>query len=158
MRRLWSVMQMVVASIGASLPGLALMATPASASAADFKSVGDQPAILYDAPTLRGRKLSIAPRGMPVEIVVVQGDWDRVRDSSGEFSWIQKTALADRRTLVSASDATLHAAADERSPTVLRLAPGVMVDLIEPPSNGFAHVRHRDGTSGWVRISEVWGL
>jgi SH3-like domain-containing protein len=81
-----------------------------------------------------------------------------VRDSSGEFSWIQKSALGDRRTLVSLSDATLHAAADDHSPAVLRLAPGVLVDLLEPPSNGYAHVRHRDGASGWIKISEVWGL
>jgi hypothetical protein len=142
----------------AALGWLASMGMPSAALAADFKSVGDQPAILYDAPTLRGRKLSVAPRGMPVEIVVVQGDWDRVRDSSGEFSWIQKAALGDRRTLVSLTDATLHASADEHAPTVLRLGPGVLIDLLEPPSNGFAHVRHRDGYTGWVKVSEVWGL
>ena len=75
-------------------------ALPQAALAADFKSIGDAPAILYDAPTLRGRKLSVAPRGMPVEIVVVQGDWDRVRDASGEFSWIEKRMLSDRHTVV----------------------------------------------------------
>jgi hypothetical protein len=158
MRRILPGVKLVLASCAASLSWFALLAMPAPASAADFKSVGDQPAILYDAPTLRGRKLSVAPRGMPVEIVVVQGDWDRVRDSSGEFSWIQKSALGDRRTLVSVSDATLHAAADDHSPAVLRVAPGVLVDLLEPPSNGYAHVRHRDGASGWIKISEVWGL
>ncbi len=141
--------------------GLALAsaaALPGAALAADFKSVGDTPAILYDAPTLRGRKLSVAPRGMPVEIVVVQGDWDRVRDASGEFSWIEKQKLSDRHTVVASQNAVLHAAADDHSPGVARLDQGVVVELIEPPANGYAHVRHRDGTAGWVKVSEVWGL
>jgi uncharacterized protein YgiM (DUF1202 family) len=131
---------------------------PVSALAAEFKSVGDAPAILYDAPTLRGRKLSVAPRGMPVEIVVVQGDWDRVRDASGEFSWVEKSRLSDRHTVVAAQNTVLHAAADEHSPGLARLDQGVVVELLEPPSNGYAHVRHRDGTNGWVKVSEVWGL
>jgi SH3-like domain-containing protein len=133
-------------------------ALPERAHAADFKSVGDAPAILYDAPTQRGRKLSVAPRGMPVEIVVVQGDWDRVRDSSGEFSWIEKRALSDRRTLVMTQTAVLHGAADDHAAPLMRLDQGVLVELVEPPSNGYVHVRYRDGTQGWLKIAEVWGL
>jgi uncharacterized protein YgiM (DUF1202 family) len=138
---------------------LALAAVlPQAALAADYKSVGDAPAILYDAPTLRGRKLSVAPRGMPVEVVVVQGDWDRVRDASGEFSWIEKRMLSDRHTVVAAQNAILRSAADDHSPGVARLDQGVVVELLEPPANGYAHVRHRAGTTGWVKVSEVWGL
>jgi SH3-like domain-containing protein len=49
-------------------------------------------------------------------------------------------------------------AADDHSPGVARLDQGVVVELLEPPANGYAHVRHRDGTTGWVKVSEVWGL
>ena len=136
----------------------ALGAAPSLALAADYKSVGDAPAILYDAPTMRGTKLAVVPRGMPVEIVVTEGDWDRVRDSSGEFSWIPKAALVDRRTLVATTAAAIHAAAADTSPVVARLQPGVWVELLEPPANGYAHVRHRGGIVGWVRASDVWGL
>lgn len=147
-----------VAELTAVLALAAAATLPQAASAADFKSVGDAPAILYDAPTLRGRKLSVAPRGMPVEVVVVQGDWDRVRDASGEFSWIEKRMLSERHTLVAAQNATLRGAADDHSPAVARLDQGVVVELLEPPANGYAHVRHRDGTTGWIKVSEVWGL
>ena len=36
----------------------------------DYRAVGDSPAILYDAPSLRAKKLFVAPRGMPLEVVV----------------------------------------------------------------------------------------
>ena len=36
----------------------------------DYRAVGDSPAILYDAPSIRGKKLFVAPRGMPLEVVV----------------------------------------------------------------------------------------
>jgi SH3-like domain-containing protein len=140
--------------------GIALVAATAasSAQAADYKSVGDAPAVLYDAPTQRGAKLAIVPRGTPLEIIVNEGDWDRVRDASGDFSWIAKSALVDRRTVVATVPALLRAAADEKSQAIARLQPGVWVELLEPPGNGFAHVRHKDGMVGWVRVSDVWGL
>ena len=77
-----------------------LVAMTGSAWAVDYKSVGDDPAIFYDAPTLRGTRIAIAPRGMPVEVIVAQGDWIRVRDSLGGFSWVEKKALVDKRTVV----------------------------------------------------------
>jgi hypothetical protein len=132
--------------------------SPCAALAADYKSVGDAPAVLYDAPTLRGSKLAIAPRGTPLEIVVTEGDWDRVRDASGDFSWVAKSALSDRRTVVATVPAVVHAGSDDKSPAVAKLAPGVWVELLEPPANGYAHVRHRGGAVGWVRVGELWGL
>ena len=50
----------------------AIMLAPA-AQAADFKSVGAAPAIMYDAPSERGRKVFVAPRGMPVEVILSYG-------------------------------------------------------------------------------------
>ena len=139
-----------------AMPGAAVL--PARAAlAAEYRSVGPDPAILYDAPTARGRKLAIAPRGMPVEIVVPQNDWVRVRDSSGEMSWMERRFLADKRTLVTLAAVSAHASADESALVTMRLESGVLVDLIEVPSNGWVNVRHRDGETGWVKLSQVWG-
>lgn len=130
----------------------------APAHATDYQSVGADPAILYDAPATGGRKLSIAPRGMPVEIVVVEGDWVRVRDASGELSWIQKSALVDKRVIVATTLAAAHAAPNDGSPIVFSLEPGVEADLLEVPANGWVHVRHHDGLSGWIKVTQVWGI
>ncbi len=128
------------------------------AHAADFKSVGADAAILYDAPTNRGRKLFIAPRGMPLEIVLMQGDWARVRDSTGELSWIEKRTLSDKRMLVTLAPVGLRGAADDNAPVVLRLDGAVLVELADAPQNGWVSVRHRDGAAGWLKVGEVWGL
>jgi len=146
---LWTgVAAALVASLGAA---------PRPAWATDYKSIGPDPAILYDAPTTRGRKLFVAPRGMPVEVVVAQSDWIRVRDQSGDLSWVERKALVDKRTVIATAGAAAHAGPDETTPVVFRVQQGVVLDLLEAPSNGYAHVRHRDGASGWLRLTDLWG-
>jgi SH3-like domain-containing protein len=125
--------------------------------ATDYKSIGPDPAILYDAPTTRGRKLFVAPRGMPVEVVVAQPDWIRVRDQSGDLSWVERKSLVDKRTVIATAGTAAHAGPDETTPVVFRVQQGVVLDLLEAPSNGYAHVRHRDGASGWLRLTDLWG-
>lgn len=147
------------ARVVALLFGLCGALASAAADAADFKSVGGDPAILYDAPTLRGTRTGIAPRGMPVEVVVAQGDWVRIRDAAGGFSWIERKALVDRRTVVvtDAVPAEIRATADDAAPSVFRAQSGVLLDLVTPPSGGWVGVRHRDGQSGFVKVGSVWG-
>jgi SH3-like domain-containing protein len=149
--RAWrQVLRAVVVATAAAL-------LPAALQAAEYRSIGAEPAILYDAPTKLGRKLAIAPRGMPVEIVVSQNDWVRVRDSSGDMSWVEKRLLSDHRTLVTMAPLAAHASADDSSPVTMRLDAGVLVDLVEVPSNGWVNIHHHDGESGWVKVSQVWG-
>ena len=128
-------------------------------SAADYQSVGNDPAILYDAPTLRGGRVGIAPRGMPVEIVVAQNDWTRIRDATGGLAWIERKALVARRTVVATDPCPIdiHQAPDDASPVVFRAQPGVLLDLASPPSSGWVGVRHRDGVAGFARVGSVWG-
>ena len=136
-----------------------LAAVALCAAAAEYQSVGNDPAILYDAPTLRGTKTAIAPRGMPVEVVVAQGDWVRIRDSAGGLSWIEKKSLVARRTVVATDPGPVdvRAAPDDASSVVFRVQPGVLMDLAGPPAGGWVGVRHRDGQSGFVRVGSVWG-
>jgi SH3-like domain-containing protein len=138
--------------------GLALLAS-GSAWAVDYKSVGSEPAILYDAPTLRANRLAIAPRGMPLEIVFAQNDWIKVRDSTGALSWVEKKSLVDRRTVVATDPVPVEvrAAPDDGAPSVFRVQTGVLMDLAGAPSAGWVAVRHRDGQSGFVRVGSVWG-
>lgn len=138
----------------------ALVAAPASAWCAQYQSIGSEPAIFYDAPTLRGNKTFVAPRGMPVEVIVAQGDWVRVRDSTGGFAWVEKKALSDKRTVVAigrSGSVEVHAAADASSPVVFRVRPGVLLDVVAAPASGWVLVRHQDGQSGYVKVGDVWG-
>jgi len=138
---------------------LGAMLAPA-VHAAEFKSIGNDPAILYDAPTLRATRLFAAPRGMPLEVIVTQGDWLRVRDANGGLSWVEKKAVIDRRTVVAkgaAAPIEVHSAPDASAAVVYRVQPTVLLDVTGPPVGGWVPVRHRDGQTGFVKASDVWG-
>jgi SH3-like domain-containing protein len=135
----------------------AIMLAPA-AQAADFKSVGAAPAIMYDAPSERGRKVFVAPRGMPVEVILSYGEWTKVRDVSGDLSWVEaKTLDARRHVIVNVAGAKVRSAADEAGPVVFSAERGVLLELAEPISSGWIRVKHRDGQGGYIRAADVWG-
>ena len=90
-----------------------------SASALDFRSVGEPAAILYDAPSLKAQKLYILSQGYPVEIVVKLEGWSKVRDDTGEFAWVENGHLSDRRTvMVKVAGAEIRQAANENAAIV----------------------------------------
>ena len=135
----------------------AIMLAP-PVQAADFKSVGATPAIMYDAPSERGRKVFVAPRGMPVEVILSYGEWAKVRDVSGDLSWVEaKTLDARRHIIVNVAGAKVRSAADEAGPVVFSAERGVLLELAEPISSGWIRVRHRDGQGGYIRAADVWG-
>ncbi|MGV3653923.1 MAG: SH3 domain-containing protein [Noviherbaspirillum sp.] len=136
---------------------LAVLAAGA-ASAVEFKSVGAAPAILYDAPSEKGRKVYIAPRGMPVEVVLTYGDWTKVRDAAGDLSWVESKALVARRSLVATvAGAKVRAQPGDSAPAVFTVAKGVLLELSEPASSGWIKVKHQDGQAGYILAAEVWG-
>jgi SH3-like domain-containing protein len=130
-----------------------------SVHALDFRAVGAAPAILYDAPSEKGRRTNIAPRGMPVEVVTTYGDWSKVRDADGKLTWIMSKALVTKRNvIITASNAKIHAAADDNSPVVFSADKNVLLELSDPvPVSGWLKVKHRDGQSGFIKSGEVWG-
>ena len=136
----------------------ACVAAAGNASAAQFKSVGAAPAVLLDAPSAKGRKVFVAPRGMPVEVILSYGEWTKVRDADGDLSWVESRQLSDRRTLVVVTaGARLHAGSDDSTPVILSVDRGVLLELSEPVASGWLKVRHRDGISGFVKATDVWG-
>jgi SH3-like domain-containing protein len=127
-------------------------------AAAEFRSVGANPAIMRDAPSERGRKVFVAPRGMPVEIILTYGDWVKVRDVAGDLSWVESKALLPKRNVVvKAMNAKVRTSPDENAAPVFSADRGVILELVEPGPAGWAKVRHRDGVSGYVKVTEVWG-
>jgi len=135
----------------------AAMVTPVHAL--DFKSVGAEPAILYDAPSEKGRRTHIAPRGMPVEVVTTYGDWSKIRDADGKLTWIMSKMLtAKRNVIVNVANARIHVAADDNSAIAFSADKNVLLELTDPLNSfGWLKVRHRDGQSGFIKATEVWG-
>jgi SH3-like domain-containing protein len=132
-----------------------------AALALDYASVA-KPAILYDTSSTNGRKLAIIRPGTPVEIVLAtEGPgtpWMRVRDPSGALSWIDGSALSKQRTvLVTANQATVRREASEAAPAAFAVNRDVVLDFVSLESGGWVKVRHADGSSGYLRATEVWG-
>ena len=140
----------------AALAVLAL-AAPLAAQA-EFRSIGE-PAVMYDAPSTRAIRLYVAGRNLPVEVISTDGAWVKVRDPFGGLSWVERKVLAERRTvLVTAAVADVRTRPEEAAPLAFQAQAGLVLELAEVGTTGWARVRHADGASGYVRISQVWGI
>lgn len=138
---------------------LLLALLPAAAWALDYRSVAADKTLLYDAPSAQSKKLFIAARDYPVEVIVNLGDWIKVRDVRGELAWIEAARLAARRTLlVTVPQAEVREAADAGARIVFRVEKDVVLDWVEPAQAGWVKVKHRDGLTGFVQSTQVWGL
>jgi SH3-like domain-containing protein len=132
---------------------------PTAAPALDFRSVAVDRAVLYDGPTLQAKKLFVVSRYYPLEVIVTQGPWVKVRDGAGGLSWVEKKDLGDARmVVVTAARGDIRKAAEAGAPLVFQAERGVALELVEKAAGGWAKVRHRDGQAGYIRIDQVWGL
>ena len=129
------------------------------AGATEFRSLGDRAAILYDAPSLKADRLFVASRGHPFEVLVKLDQWTKIRDAGGEVAWVENRALGDRRTvLVSVPVADVRAAPNAQAALVFEAYKQVMLEVVEPPAEGWVKVRHRDGALGFARAAHLWGV
>jgi SH3-like domain-containing protein len=149
-----------------ALACVAAIAAASTVAAADFRVTADQPTILYDGPSAKAKPLFLYGRDVPVELIVTVEGWSKVRDSGGTIGWIDRKGLSEKRmVVVRAPVAEVRAAADEASPVVFRVERDVLLEIAEAASSsantsvpGWVKVKHRDGASGFVRISQVFGL
>jgi SH3-like domain-containing protein len=136
-----------------------LLALALPAVAGEFRSIGESGTPMYDAPSTRAKKIFVASRYYPVEIVINIDNWVKVRDRAGDLAWVEKKALSDQRTvIVTAPVADIRRAAIDQSPLVFQAQQGVALEVAEPSSGGWVKVRHIDGLIGYVSINQVWGM
>ncbi|HMN82676.1 MAG TPA: SH3 domain-containing protein [Burkholderiaceae bacterium] len=151
----------VLAALAVIVGAPAAAQTPAAAqpAAAEFRSIGVPAAVMYDGPSLKGRKAFIAPRGMPVEVLSTLGNWVKVRDLIGDVLWVDRKDLTVQRTVIATTSAAVRNGATDNSPILFVAERGVVLELSEVRAPaGWARVRHRDGTIGYARAADVWGL
>ncbi|PKO94101.1 MAG: hypothetical protein CVU15_01000 [Betaproteobacteria bacterium HGW-Betaproteobacteria-1] len=132
---------------------------PILASAMDFRSIAVPKAVLFDAPSAQAKKLYLLWQGYPVEIIVNLGDWVKVRDNQGTLTWVEAKNLSPDRTVIVMKDlVSMHQSADANSSVVSQLQKDVVLDYIETAAGGWVKVKHRDGLTGYVQTTSVWGL
>ena len=144
-------------SLAATLCGVLI--APCAAFALEFRSIGASPVIMYDAPSAKGGKVYVAPRGMPVELILSYGTWSKVRDVNGDLSWVESKDLVTRRNLiVRVTNAKIRVSPDDSAALVFSADKNVLLEMAEPVQAGWVKVKHRDGQIGFVKVGEVWGV
>jgi SH3-like domain-containing protein len=124
-----------------------------------FRSIGVAAAVLYDAPSTRARKLFVAPRGMPVEVLSTVNQWVKVRDQAGDVAWIERADLSGTRTVVTTTIATVRTQPNESAPAAFQVERAMAIEWLDPSEQPtWLRVRVRDGSQGFVRSTEVWGF
>ncbi len=139
------------------MTALALALLPVAA-AAEYRSLSEA-AVMYDAPSLRSKKLYAVSRGVPLEVITNDGQWVKVRDASGELTWVERKVLSDTRTaVVTAPLAEVRQKPEEDAVVLFQAQQGVILEVIEAGGGAWARVRHRDGAAGFVRANQLWGV
>ena len=129
----------------------------APASALDYRAVA-APAILYDTPSEKGKRILVVSAGTPLEVVVTLEKWVKVRDRGGRLAWIARSDLSDAQSvMVVAERAAVRNGAAEDAATQFEATRGVILQVAGPPKGNWLPVRHADGDRGFVRRVDVWG-
>ena len=138
---------------------MVLVALASPAAAGEFRSIAENGTPMYDAPSVRAKKLFVASRYYPVEVVINIDAWVKVRDQAGDLTWVEKKALSDKRTvIVTAAFADVRQSPGDQSPLVFQAQQGVALDVAEVQAGGWVKVRHADGQVGYLKIGQVWGF
>jgi len=136
---------------------LMLLAVSPAAIAFDFVSVAE-PAILYDANSLKAKKLFVATRYLPLEQVVDLADWVKVRDVTGKLFWIEKRQLSSKRyVMVTVLLTSVRSNPDDKADVVFKATQQLALEWLGNTGSGWVRVRHADGSTGYVKSTDVWG-
>jgi SH3-like domain-containing protein len=113
---------------------------------------------MFDAPSIKANKLFIISPLTPLEILVKLDKLTKVRDLDGTVGWVENSTLAERRHVqVSANTADIRANASATSALVFEAQRGVALEVTGVATDGWLAIKHRDGQTGFVRLSQVWG-
>ena len=140
------------------LVALLLLLGAATAQAAEFLSVNDNAAVLYDGPSREAKALYVVSRNYPLEVIVNLDAWVKVRDHTGALSWIERKQLgAQRMVVVTAPSAEVRVRPEDGAPTAFVAAQYVVLELLGVAPGGWLRVRHADGANGYLQAKLVWG-
>lgn len=135
-----------------------LLVAAQGAYALDYVSVEAGSATLYEADSLKSRKLYVVSRYMPLERVISAENWVKVRDHAGSLAWIEKRVLSSKRyVMVTVAQATVRQAPEQSAAVAFQVVQNVALEWLAASGGGWTKVRHLDGSTGYVRATEIWG-
>lgn len=134
-------------------------AQPSAVPTMRFVSIGDKPAVMYDAPSTRANKQFIILRNTPMEVLVKLDKWVKLRDADGSTNgWIESEFIGQRRHVMVNVDSTeVRSAALESAASAFKAQRGVLLEATGAATDGWLPVKHRDGQMGFVKLAHVFG-
>jgi SH3-like domain-containing protein len=141
--------------------GLLLGLSLAAPAFAEFRAVQSAAAILYDGPSKQAKKLYVAPRGMPIEVLSILPAWIKIRDQTGDVLWMERSDLGPVKAVLTVALANVYQTAIETSPLLFQVERGVLLEITEAPASsapGWVKIKHADGSYGYVKLAEIYGL
>ncbi len=99
-----------------------------------------------------------APQNYPLSVQSQQDDFLEVRDFLGRRGWIQKSLVDEKAdgVVVEVSSMNVRQGPGTDYPVVFRAEQGVAFKVVGQ-KDGWLHVEHASGKSGWVYKSLTWG-
>jgi len=102
--------------------------------------------------------------GLPVEIIQEYDNWRRIRDADGTEGWVYQSLLSGKRTAVTApwqknndgSMIIMHRDPVETSAVSAEIEPNV-IGTVRQCNGSWCHMDVQ-GTRGWIRQSDLWGV
>ena len=138
--------------------GIVLSFSSYASAEIEYFSIAENAVVMYDAPSLKADKLFVASRFLPVEAVVNVEGWVKVRDSSGSLAGVEKKALSQQRyVVVTVPMADVFQSANVSSALIFQAEENTVLEWLDSDTQGWVKVRHPDGQTGYVKVTQVWG-
>ncbi|MGN6149858.1 MAG: SH3 domain-containing protein [Rhizomicrobium sp.] len=132
----------------------------ATESVPQFASLANDKVYLREGPSYQHKVLWIYRRkGLPVQVLHKYDIWYRVKDSEGTVGWISNVMISTRRRTVvvtSKHAAPIRNGADVNAAAIAYAQPGVVARL--EACKAHACEVSVDGTEGWIRKQDIWGV
>ena len=96
-------------------------------------------------------------KGLPLVVVAETEMWRKVRDVTGDESWIHKPALSGIRRVIVLEEATLHSKAKDAARIMAILERNALLELEECNEADWCKVKSADGLKGWTQRYKLWG-
>ena len=96
-------------------------------------------------------------KGLPLVVVAETEMWRKVRDVTGDESWIHKPALSGVRRVLVLEDSALHSKAKSNARIIALAERNALLELENCNEDGWCRVRSTGGLKGWTERYKLWG-
>jgi len=146
------------------LAALILVLSPTTVpAAAKMVAVAGDSVNMRSGPSTRYKVLWKLGRGFPLKVLKEKGGWYRVQDFEGSIGWVSKKVVDRTPHMIvkvhrkSKKRINVRSGPGTKNRIVAKAYYGVVFRTLEQ-KNGWVHVRHEKGVSGWVKRSLLWGF